>query len=765
MSMRQLRPSERAATAPLHPVLKQKACIPCRTRKVKCDKKTPCTNCVSWALECVFPSPIRRCPRPKRKHTPSRSPAAPMRDDVEAGSEDRVCVKDSGQSVDERIQKLERTLNELTQSLELVQNSRTGTCEPNDNATDYGRDLGKLGTIEARIGELKSKRDEILKFFEVEPSLPHLTGAFSNNGSNFFPQSINANRLFPFNSFAVEVAPLHPSAVQSQTCWRIFLENVDQLVKVLHRPSAEEIIRNAADGSTPLSKGQEALLFTIYFSSIISMGEDDVQACFRMSKPTASMTYRSAAEQALTRAEFLTSQDLITLQAFVLFLSFNLYVDDPKLVWALTGLARRLCNSASNLSGTTPPSLFEQEMHRRLWWQLWFLDRRAAEDQGEDNGGDSQPERKADPELPLSIDDKDLSPNLVALPRPTDDWTEMSFSLIRYEIARTSRRIVGNNSHIPHHEKEKMVNDCVSKIQSMHLQYCDGSDPIHWLAQHASYVTVTEMWMQLYEQAQDLVFVPSPGSAPIPQATQVSRDQLFFAAIDIVDIPKRLETEPGAHRWKWLLKAYLQFHPLKFLLSELYRRLNEPPESHQADYDEVNTVARRVATFAFTRWTEENRKSKNGEILTRLMQEAEETWRIGKRRRAITHIDPAAPLEWHLPSQMPPLTQGSQVVGPPHFQNTHLEKANLDPGVVNAAFSGPGLDYEPTELSYSSNNTTITPPNSIGYNNTDFTPDFGSGGSLSWGIDSRSQPPVFDAMVAGYFPEGSDMLEEGVYSF
>jgi len=43
-----------------------RSCITCRRRKVKCDKKTPCSHCVRARIECVFPGP-RRAPRKSRK--------------------------------------------------------------------------------------------------------------------------------------------------------------------------------------------------------------------------------------------------------------------------------------------------------------------------------------------------------------------------------------------------------------------------------------------------------------------------------------------------------------------------------------------------------------------------------------------------------------------------------------------------------------------------------------------------------------------------
>lgn len=51
-----------AAAAGLNP----RSCVTCRRRKVKCDKKQPCSNCARAKIECIFPGP-GRAPRKSRK--------------------------------------------------------------------------------------------------------------------------------------------------------------------------------------------------------------------------------------------------------------------------------------------------------------------------------------------------------------------------------------------------------------------------------------------------------------------------------------------------------------------------------------------------------------------------------------------------------------------------------------------------------------------------------------------------------------------------
>ena len=46
--------------------LNPRSCVTCRKRKVKCDKKQPCSNCQKANIECVFPRP-GRAPRRTKK--------------------------------------------------------------------------------------------------------------------------------------------------------------------------------------------------------------------------------------------------------------------------------------------------------------------------------------------------------------------------------------------------------------------------------------------------------------------------------------------------------------------------------------------------------------------------------------------------------------------------------------------------------------------------------------------------------------------------
>jgi hypothetical protein len=404
--------------------------------------------------------------------------------------------------------------------------------------------------------------------------------------------------LIPFGCHSVEIAPLHPHSTQVQVCWQRYIEYIDPLVKVLHTPLASTAVAKAVSNCTSLVQSEEALLFAVYFASILSMSAEDTSALLGMDKLAAIKTYRAATEHALMRANFLVTDDLTVLQAFVLFLSLSIFTDEAKLVWPLTGIAQRLLTTHS--TGHSPVS---QEIRHRLYWELWYLDTRAVEDHGRSVLDANQNTVS----LPCNITDTELD---LGHTSTTQDkgWTESSFLLIRLDIARTRSSLATAQSL---YEKEQLIQRCHSRIKSRYLASSDGSQPIHWLAKHVTGVLISELWFEIHRAA-----CSSPLGAVIsPRST---RAKLFSTAVSIIDIPRRVHQDPQAKAWSWLLKGYLQFQPLLFVAAEL---------SSRSMGDSLSVRAWEAAHAAFGRWPEETRRSRQGKLLDSLLRTSQERWR------------------------------------------------------------------------------------------------------------------------------------------
>lgn len=103
-----------------------------------------------------------------------------------------------------------------------------------------------------------------------------------------------------------------------------------------------EKIVTAASNSKALSPSTEALLFGIYFVVITSMSVAKVQVTFQDNKDHLLSRYRCGLERALGCAGLLNTQEMSTLQAFVLLIICIRRDDDSRTVWTLVGLAVRL---------------------------------------------------------------------------------------------------------------------------------------------------------------------------------------------------------------------------------------------------------------------------------------------------------------------------------------------------------------------------------------------------------------------------------------
>jgi hypothetical protein len=394
------------------------------------------------------------------------------------------------------------------------------------------------------------------------------------------------------NSFSKNVSQLHLLPSQVDACWQAFQMYLDPVLKIVHKPSADQILEKVSCNPTSLSINETALAFTIYFSAISVMGESNVQLYFGSTKTTLLATYSLAAENALMRLDLGSSEDILTLQTIALFVTLNLKIYKTKKEWAVTEVLRRLnCSSVALLSP------FEKEIHNRISWHMWYLMYRAAKDQGNVKLPDLITHQR-----PLNINDRDLDPSMLLHPSPWIGWTDMSFALIRLELAELSYKIESLQTI---YEKEELIHRCERKIYSCYLDHCDKNSPIYWLAHHITFVHIMETRFKLRNE--------QITSQAANLQTQVCPDQFLLAAINILDLPKRLKDEPHSAHWTWLLPAFQQFLPLRFLLSEL---------CYQSPKGQVMDYAWKIADLGFVRWSYENKDSKNYSILTGLMDTA-----------------------------------------------------------------------------------------------------------------------------------------------
>lgn len=123
-----------------------------------------------------------------------------------------------------------------------------------------------------------------------------------------------------FGSSGVDVSSLHPDPVRMFRLWQCYLECVDPLLKVTHSPTLQSRIVEAASHVDSIPPALEALMFSIYFITVMTLEPDECRATFGSSKRDLLASYRFGCQQALTNAGFLQSKDRDCLTALFLYL-------------------------------------------------------------------------------------------------------------------------------------------------------------------------------------------------------------------------------------------------------------------------------------------------------------------------------------------------------------------------------------------------------------------------------------------------------------
>lgn len=102
--------------------------------------------------------------------------------------------------------------------------------------------------------------------------------------------------------------------------WQTFLQNVNPLSKVIHAPLVQPIVIEASKDFDTVPKPSIALLFAIYSAAVMSLKEEDCERQLSAPKTLLLTRYISACQRALAAASFMKSRNMVTLQAFVVFL-------------------------------------------------------------------------------------------------------------------------------------------------------------------------------------------------------------------------------------------------------------------------------------------------------------------------------------------------------------------------------------------------------------------------------------------------------------
>ncbi|KEF61979.1 uncharacterized protein A1O9_03551 [Exophiala aquamarina CBS 119918] len=585
---------------------KPRSCIVCRSRKVRCDKQSPCSNCSRANIPCVFPS-NNRPPRWTRRLERFTNNTNPPSSDARASMDAKPAFGDLTQ----KLQSLEALVKELSAQLGQAQaafsSARAASSRPNSpgrpqKGTDVDHGVDSSQAASADDGHLQfgrlvlrdSNRSHYVssgfwsrvndELNELKMSFSELAGGDSDSSDGEEPPALShptrelARTPWERNAFLFrhnldpsthDLREFHPLPSQVPFIIDNFAENVNFMLQIVHVPTVRKIVRelNNAD-LTSLTPANEALMFSIYYATVTAMEEDDVMTNFGCSKSDLNLRYRIGLEHALAKADFLNAPEITIVQALTVFLCLAGRHDSPRYVWMMTGLVIRMAQylglqrDGSNFESLTP---YEIEMRRRVWWAVCNLDLKASEDQGTDL---AIKHGSSDTKFPLNINDADLDTGTRQMPTEREGVTDMSFAYITAGLCDVTKQLLASKVSTDGFdlgEQNRLVNEIYKKFEDGYLRYTsEAGNILYWVSATIARLVMAKLRL--------MMFLPVLFSEPSEQFSDELRTKLMISSIEVIEYNHALNAEEGCRKWRWIFQIYSHWYAIIYLMIEISRR-------------------------------------------------------------------------------------------------------------------------------------------------------------------------------------------------
>ncbi|KAJ6114823.1 hypothetical protein N7486_000601 [Penicillium sp. IBT 16267x] len=305
-----------------------------------------------------------------------------------------------------------------------------------------------------------------------------------------------------------------------------------------------------------------ALLFAICYAAVVTMPTKECWHEFNESKDKTLQRYRTGVENHLTLANDRQSSEIIVLQALMIYLICGRCDEAGPDVRDLTPVAINIAQKNGLHEDNPRLSFFDLEMRRRIWWHIYILDVRTAENFGTDPHIHEPSTRF---KLPLNINDTILHPDMTEKPQTNSGKTEMLFSLVRFKISDFARRMVFSNNFCQQNgykilsplEKCKAIDEFRDQIEKEYLSYCDNNIPL-------DHITLT---------SSRLILVKLKLSVSKPQDRQnqhiLSQECFRNTCMDVMEGSRLLRLYEKGKEWLWLFQTYLEWDALIYLFINL----------------------------------------------------------------------------------------------------------------------------------------------------------------------------------------------------
>ncbi|KAI5360958.1 hypothetical protein Slin15195_G088680 [Septoria linicola] len=530
------------------------SCSVCQRRKVKCDRVYPCAACTKSGLECVFPAPGTHGKR-KRRNTGHQSGAQDAASKLSSTTATVGTFRESANDIPSP---------ESTES----QSGGTGTARLVSEGNGYRYVNNHLWNAISTDPHASNGSPGVSPE-DAKPSPGTLSGHAIYEDVAARQGGSVGGRNFIFGAHPDQSGTFQAPASHVVFLWQTFQANVDPVMKISHAPSVQNTVLGQI-GHSILPPNEQALVYAIYLISVVSLTNEQCGESLGESRNGLLQKYREATEAALSAANFITTTDIMVLQALIYYLTALRSIGEVQLVWSFLGIAIRIAGTLGLARDGTSLGLspFDTEMRRRLWWGLVYFDGRMAELVGQD--GDLMGSN-FDAGAPANLNDSDLFPTMIRLPDSRREPSEAAYLQARVlciTVARSLQSITGpsgtwhrlHDASMPRSEKLEIMHRIEQRYNEEILEPCDPTVPLQWLSINTAKTFATKLRL--------ISKIPIVSLDRDWENSDGFSENAFILSMDLLQIQLNLWCEPMVQPWKWHWQAHFQWYALVTLLRQ-----------------------------------------------------------------------------------------------------------------------------------------------------------------------------------------------------
>lgn len=117
-----------------------------------------------------------------------------------------------------------------------------------------------------------------------------------------------------------ELQAYHPTPKTMAVMWNQYVNHVDILFKIVYKPQVDKLISCAVANAGSIDPASHCLLLGIWLASAFTMSPQECLDLHGKPKSVSVQHYRHGLEDALSQARWMTTQEMMVLQAIILYL-------------------------------------------------------------------------------------------------------------------------------------------------------------------------------------------------------------------------------------------------------------------------------------------------------------------------------------------------------------------------------------------------------------------------------------------------------------